>query len=493
MAIGWLYHNSTLTSTMADVTAIVTPGATGRSTICSSDSSCSESTGSTDPNICKRIKRSHHQQPQGDDELLYLLPAMPSRVNSVNTSFSSSRNSSSSSSSATMTGSILEQLQTPPTPQAFKLQPKQTQQYDERLVTNPLAHFVAGVKTSGNSDEPNMSNLPMKRTTSTDPYNTTTPAIGTNHLGIPNHLIHHPSSPVFARSISSSSSNAVQDDSNTNNNKTIVGHVVLPPYTSTASTSGGAVDHKNAPPPPTTDAVVTITDHNGQFQHLQPYESCREWVQQGILLSPITTIKKRSPFWQAFHQYHSKHETNIVMGRLHHAACNLCGKTINMGRDNSTTTLSQHLKKCNAALWKELKETTVVVVSNTEPQAASNKKQKKERKVPTKTKESNATILMDDIDDVGNHHLYGCKLSTAASITSGENQQHPSSPSSPLSLEAIRYYIQVAFLVRFEEPSRDEWAGLISILHKELSAKGISKTFIRQVFEQQQQRSSTHV
>jgi len=113
--------------------------------------------------------------------------------------------------------------------------------------------------------------------------------------------------------------------------------------------------------------------------------------------------------------------------------------------------------------------------------------------VPTKTKESNATILMDDIDDVGNHHLYGCKLSTAASITSGENQQHPSSPSSPLSLEAIRYYIQVAFLVRFEEPSRDEWAGLISILHKELSAKGISKTFIRQVFEQQQQRSSTHV
>lgn len=189
-----------------------------------------------------------------------------------------------------------------------------------------------------------------------------------------------------------------------------------------------------------------------ELSHVKPHKNFLPWVEQKVLLSPMDVAsKKRSPFWQAFHQFNTKHVAN--QNRQHHACCNLCGKTVNMGRDNSTTTLSQHLRKCNRNLWTQLKS-TIIVRTEVEPEEETKEEEEETMTGTNYTKEDVMTIK------------------------SGTSQG------------ALKHYIQVAFSVRFNKPPEEEWPGLVMILHKELNQR-LSKETIRDIFHQMHLRNSS--
>ncbi|CAB9531240.1 expressed unknown protein [Seminavis robusta] len=234
---------------------------------------------------------------------------------------------------------------------------------------------------------------------------------GTNHLGIPNRLLQH--------------------------------------ETSAGTTAAGGDTAKEA------EKTSTVPSHP-ELEHVRPHPTFTQWIQDRVLLSPMeSTSKKRSRFWQAYHQFDPQHASNKSSGREHHAACNICGKTVNMGRDYSTTTLQQHLRKCNIKLWTKLKEEMV---------NAPTKKAKH-------TKMEEAAVVALAVAALG-----GDAAAAANTTTEKDNKDK--------TVESLKQYVQVAYMVRFQYPPLEEWAGLISILHREL-AQTLSKAAIRKVFDQQ--------
>jgi len=60
----------------------------------------------------------------------------------------------------------------------------------------------------------------------------------------------------------------------------------------------------------------------------------------------------QSIWWTVFHKFKPSHPSNANMA--HFACCNICGKTVNLGKDKSTSALKQHVSSCNHNIYEEM-------------------------------------------------------------------------------------------------------------------------------------------